>query len=163
MSEFDDFSSEHSQRSANSKRLAEDTRPEWAVLKQEASRFAIDGKEFDGNKFEWAPYPSYYPDFLKLGYVSATFISREANGVLSFQIRLTRRPLEPGKLWADEESPLNTIEWSLKTAIEEDEIVWDVRGLDQKFSSAALAEKIAVELSKYHLAYRKHYENWSAA
>jgi hypothetical protein len=51
----------------------------------------------------------------------------------------------------------------LKTAIEEDEIVWDVRGLDQKFSSAALAEKIAVELSKYHLAYRKHYENWSAA
>ncbi|HME34454.1 MAG TPA: hypothetical protein VKF84_04380 [Candidatus Sulfotelmatobacter sp.] len=163
MSEFEDFASEHSQRVENAKRLDSDTKPEWEILKQEAARFAAEGKEFDGEKFEWAPYAAYYPDFLKLGNVAATFLSRGTNGPRDFRIRLTRRPEAPGTMWVDEKSPLNTIEWSLKTSIQSDGIVWSVAEMNEAFSTAALAEKVAVELSKYHLAYKKYYENWSAA
>jgi len=164
MSEFDDFAMEHLRDKENRKRLVEDTKPEWAVLKGLTSRFAIDGKEFDGNKFEWAPYTAYHPEFLKLGDVAATFLSREEEGTpRNCRVRFSRRPLEPGRMWIDEKSPLEAIEWSLCAVIDGDSIAWEVAELDQTLSSEALAEKIAVELSKYHLAYKKHYDNWSVA
>jgi hypothetical protein len=164
MSEFEDFANEHRQRTENAKRLDSDTKPEWEILKQEAARFAVEGKEFDGEKFEWAPYPAYYPDFLKLGNVAATFLYREILSAPDFRIRLTRRPEAPGTMWAGgEKSPLNAIEWSLRTSIQSDGIVWTIAEMNEAFSTAALAEKVAVELSKYHLAYKKYYENWGAA
>jgi hypothetical protein len=162
MSEFDDFAIKHAQARENSNRLAQDTRPEWAILKQEASLFSQD-KEFDGRKFEWAPYKAYYPDFLRLDNVAATFVSRETPGSTDYRIRFTRRAAEPGRMWHDEESPLNTIEWSLKTVIEGDNILWVITGSDEKYKSAALVDRIAVELSKYHLAYKRHYDNWLIA
>lgn len=163
MPAFEEFANEHSERKVKAKRLTEDTKPEWEMLKLETSRFATEDKDFDSQKFEWAPYQAYYPDFLKLGNVAATFLSREGTGASDFRIRFTRRPQEPGRIWVDEKSPLNTIEWSLKPAIEEDVIVWAVAEMNQTFSSAALADKIAVELSKYHLAYKTYYENRGAA
>jgi hypothetical protein len=56
-----------------------------------------------------------------------------------------------------------TPEWSLEPVIEGESLAWSVPELRETLSSAALAEKIAIELSKYHAAYEEAYGRWPAA
>ncbi|HEY2498276.1 MAG TPA: hypothetical protein VGK24_14525 [Candidatus Angelobacter sp.] len=163
--DFDKFIQEHSQEQQGREKLSQETKPEWAVLKGLVSRFALDGKEFSGHKFEWAPYAASRSEFLRLNDVAVIFLDQgERNGVpLNCRVRFTRRPLEPGRMWVDNEAPLEPLEWSLEPQIEGENLVWSVPKLGATLSSANLAEKIAIELSKYHAAYEKAYGRWSAA
>jgi hypothetical protein len=161
--DFDSFAQRQSQNEEmqrqNHERLAKETKPEWSVLKGLTSRFALDGKEFGGYKFEWSPYSAMYPDFLRLKDVAVTFLDRgERNGVpQNCRIRFTRRPLEPGRAWVDDETPLEPLDWSLEPRIVGESLVWFVAELREAVSSADLAEKIAIELSKYHATYEEAY------
>jgi hypothetical protein len=140
--------------------LAPDVKPEWAVLKGLVSRFAIDEKKFDGHKLEWSPYQSMWPEFLRLNDVAAIFSDGGSAYVVlqDCKVRFARRPLKSGgEIWMDTESPLDQIEWSLNPVAKGDSVAWYVPELQKTFSSAALAEQIAIELSKYHTAYQEAY------
>lgn len=153
---FDDFARRQEIQQQNHERLAKETKPEWSVLKGLVSRFALDGKEFSGYKFEWTPYSA--PEFLGLGNVAAMFLDQgERNGVPQrCRVRFARRPLEPGRQWVNE-TPVEPLEWSLEPVIEGESLAWSIPRLKLTLSSADLAEKIAIELSKYHTAYE---ESW---
>jgi hypothetical protein len=159
--DFDAFAQRQSQNEEiqrqNHERLTKETRPEWSVLKGLTSRFALDSKEFGGYKFEWAPYSAVYPDFLRLKDVAVTFLDRgERNGgPQNCRVRFARRPLEPGRVWVDDEEPLEPLEWSLGPTIEGERLAWHVAELGETLSSADLAEKVAIALCKYHAAYEE--------
>ena len=123
-------------------------------------RFALDEKQFDGYKFEWTPYQSMWPEFLRLNDVPAIFSDRGSAYVVlqDCKVRFARRPLKSGgEFWQDAESPLDQIEWSLNPVAKGDSVVWYVPELQKTLSSAALAEQIAIDLSRYHTAYQKAY------
>jgi hypothetical protein len=165
---FDDFAQQQSVSEANERRdrarLAQETKPEWAVLKGLVSRFALDGKEFGGHKFEWAPYPASRPEFLRLKDVAVTFLDQgERNGVpQNCRVRFTRRPLKPLEMWVDDEFSPPPLDWSLNPVIQGESIGWLVPEVGAGFSSADLAEKIAIELSRYHSKYEDAYSRWRA-
>jgi hypothetical protein len=167
--DFDQFAQQHSRNreieQQNRESLARETKPEWAVLKGLVSRFALDGKEFGGHKFEWSPYSASGYEFLRLKDVAVTFSDRgDRNGVpQNCRVRFTRRPLESGRMWVDDEPPLEPLEWSLGPVIESESLAWSVPELRETLSSADLAEKIVIELSKYHAAYEEAYGRWPAA
>jgi len=155
---FDEFAQGYSQNQHNRERLTTEAASEWVVLKGFVSQFAKDGREFGGQKFEWLPYP--HSEYLCLSYVAAALLDRTeriGGAAKKFCVRFDRRPLGSGRVWADEKSRLEALEWSLKPTIEGEDIVWSVRELEETFSSAALANKIAIELSKYHVSYEDAY------
>ena len=162
---FDDFAQRHSEDQQNLARLANETKPEWAVLKGLTSRFALDSKEFEGHRFEWVTHSPVSPDCLILDYVAAIFLDHgEKNGVpQGCRVLFTRKPLASNQVWAEDESRVAPQTWSLEPAIEGDSLVWSVRELGERLSSADLAEKIAIELAKYHKTYKAAYDNWTAA
>jgi hypothetical protein len=104
-------------------------------------------------------HSAMWPEFLRLKDVAVTFLDRgERNGVpQNCRIRFTRRPLEPGRAWVDNETPLAPLEWSLEPVIEGENLAWYVPELGETFSPADLAEKIAIELCNYHTAYEEAY------
>jgi hypothetical protein len=156
---FDDFMEGRNNRARDEAMLAKETMPEWIVLKGLASQFALDGKEFGGHNFEWAPYPAPYPEFLRLDQVAATFLHHGTkNGIpLECQVHITRRPLKSGEVWISGDSPLEPIEWSLVPEMRDGTVLWRIPELGKTFSSAELAEKIAIELSRYQEAYVEAY------
>ncbi len=136
------------------------------MLKGLVSRFALDNKEFLGYKFEWSPYPAPRSEFLKLNNVAVTFTDGGVkNGVLlNCRVHFARRPLKPGgETWASENSALDPIAWSLEPVMQGDSVAWWIPELRKTLSSADLAEKIAIELSRYHAAYEEAYGRTGAA
>jgi hypothetical protein len=159
---FDDFAEGRNKRARDEAMLARETMPEWTVLKGLVSQFALDGKEFGGHRFEWAPYSARYPDFLRLDQVAATFLDRGTkNGMpQDCQIHIARRQLKSGEVWISGDSPLEPIDWSLAPEMRDDTVLWRIiPELEKMFSSAELAEKIAIELSKYQEAYAEAYRH----
>jgi hypothetical protein len=158
--EFDSFARQQEELEQQRRNLVSDVKPEWAVLKGLVSRFALDEKKFDGYKFEWTPYQSMWPEFLRLNDVAAIFSDRGSAYVVlqDCKVRFARRPLKSGgEFWQDAESPLDQIEWSLNPVARGDSVAWYVPELQKTLSSSALAEQIAIELSRYHTAYQKAY------
>jgi hypothetical protein len=153
---FDDFAEERNNRARDEAMLASAAMPEWGVLKGLVSQFALDGKGFGGHRFEWAPYP----EFLRLDQVAATFSHHGArNGVpQDCQVHIARRQLNSGEIWVSGDSPLDPIEWSLVPEMRDEIVLWRIPELGGKtFTSAQLAEKIAIEFSKYQEAYAEAY------
>jgi len=157
--DFDDFAQKHSDLERARNRIPQEARAEWSVLKGLAQRFALDKQDFNGNTFEWVLFHGAPPEFLRLKDVAAGFFHYgELNGVpQDCRIRFSRRPLGPNEIWSDEYSPLDPVEWTLETTIAAGEFVWLIPQLGEALSSADLAEKVAIELSKYHLLYERHY------
>jgi hypothetical protein len=157
---FDDFARQHEEGKQQRRKLAPEVKPEWAVLKGLVSQFALDERRFDGHDLEWTPYKSMWPEFLRLNDVAAIFSDGGSAHVVlrDCKVRFARRPLKSsGEKWAHDESALDQIEWSLNPVPQDDSVVWYVPELKRSFSSAALAEQIAIELSKYHTAYQEAY------
>lgn len=168
--DFDQFAQQHSRskeiEQQNRERLAQETKSEWAVLQGLVSRFGLDDKEFGGNKFKWAAYSASRAEFLRLKDVAVTLLDQgERNGVpQNCRVRFTRRPLEPGHVWAESKEPLEPLEWSLEPVIKGERLAWSVLELRETLSSGDLAEKIAIQLSKYHVAYERTVTGrWPAA
>jgi hypothetical protein len=151
MAEFDDFADELARKNEDRKRLERDTKPEWIVLQGFTEALAQDAK---GDARE---------PRLVLDCVAATFMSREVNGVPEgCRVVFDRRPAGEGKLWHLERSPLNRLTWSLRPTIKDDAIMWSVvEGFEdgKPFSSFEFAQKIGIELAKFHLAYNARVEN----
>ncbi len=154
---FDQFVQNEKLKKQKSERLAKETKHEWSALKESVSRFASEGKEFDGHKFEWATSPTSR-QFLRLNNVAAMFLDQgERNGVpQNCKVRFTRKPPGPREAY-EGESPLQPLDWSLEPEFPDKNFVWRVAKLGETLSSAALVQKIAIELSKYHAAYEKAY------
>jgi hypothetical protein len=131
------------------------------VLKGLVSRFALDGKEFGGHKFEWSPYSASGYEFLRLKDVAVTFSDRgDRNGVpQTCRARFTSEAGGVGPHVGGRQPPL---EWSLDPVIEGESVAWSIPELRETLSSADLAEKIAIELSKYHAAYEEAHGRWPA-
>ncbi len=164
MAEFDDFADELARKEEARTKLEKDTKPEWAVLQGFTEALAQDGKGIEGIKFEWVP--DTCEPRLVLDCVAATLLSRDGSGVQTFRVYFNRRPAGVNRMWVDEESPLTPLTWTLQPAIEDDSIKWFVlEGFEdgKRFSSFDMAQKIGIELAKFHLAYKNHYENWSPA
>ena len=161
MTEFDDFADEMARREQDRRRLERDTKPEWIVLQGFAQSLAQDGKGIEGCKFEWVS--DLREPRLVLDCVAATFLSQEINGVpIKCRVVFDRRPAGDGKAWHLERSPLNRLTWSLKPVISDDAVMWSVvEGFEdgKPFSSFDFAQKIAIELAKFHLAYNARIEN----
>jgi len=162
---FDEYARRHSEGQANRERLAKETKSEWSILKSFAAAFATDGKEFVGQKFQWAPYPSSQCEWLLLDSVGATFLDHgEMNGVpRDCRVYFDRRPPGPSAVWLEEDSPVASQVWNLEPEIQGESFVWSVPELGETYSSMDLADRIARELGEYHKKYEEHYHRWPAA
>ncbi|HTD25058.1 MAG TPA: hypothetical protein VK738_20585 [Terriglobales bacterium] len=157
---FDEFAEQKSQEVEGRKVIERETKPEWAMLKGLTESLALDGKGIDPHKFEWA---SGGAPRLILDHVAASFLHRERNGLpQDCRVRFDRRPPGLGKMYLEEESPLTPVVWDLKPVAVDEHVCWFIAELgDAPLSSSELADQIAVQLAKFHLAYKRHYEHWS--
>jgi hypothetical protein len=136
--------------------VAEGTKAEWQRLK-DAARSVTAGRTVDGNHFEWSPYGAYYPDFLRLKDVAASFYDRgERNGVpQACSIRFDRRSPEPNAMFLENKSPVPAEVWSLEPRADGKTVIWWVKELGRNFTSAELASQIAIRLVKQYEAYER--------
>ena len=134
--------------------IAEGTKVEWQHLK-DVARSLTAGKAVDGNEFEWSPYYAYYPDFLRLKDVAASFYDRgERNGIpQACSIRFDRRAPAPNSVFLEDQSPIPSEVWSLEPRAEGKAVVWWVNELGKSFTSVELASQIAIRLVKQYEAY----------
>lgn len=159
---FDDFANKHEQDRKDRERLSNDSASEWVVLKGFTEALATDGKPFDGQTLEWVS--DEYEPRLVIGSVAAAFYDRRKNGrPVEFHIRFDRKPAGPSRVWSDN-NPLVATDWTLLPSINGDDIEWMVAELNAelntrvRFSSAELANQIAIKLGKIHLEYKNYYE-----
>lgn len=156
--ELDQFLSERKAQQRDHKTaeevVVEGTAREWQRLK-DVTRILTAGKEVDGHKFEWAPYSGYYPDFLRLNDVAASFYDRgERNGVpQGCSIRFDRRSPEPNAIFLDDKSPVAPEVWSLEPRAKGTTVVWSVKEMGKTLTSAELAAQVAIRLVKQYEAY----------
>jgi hypothetical protein len=157
---FDEFAEQKSQELEDRKVLARETKPEWEMLKGLTESLALDGKGIEPHTFEWA---SDGAPRLILDHVAASFLHRERNGVpQDCRVRFDHSPAGPGKMYIEEESPLTPVVLDLKPVAVGEHVCWFIAELgDTPLSSSELADQIAVQLAKFHLAYKMHYEHWS--
>jgi hypothetical protein len=156
---FDEFAEQNSQRLRDRNVIERETKPEWEMLKGLTESLALDGKGIEPHIFEWA---SDGAPRLILAHVAASFLYREGSGVpQDYRVRFDRRPAGPGKVYLEEESPLTPVVWSLKPVAVGEHVSWSIAELGDPLSSSELADQIAVQLAKFHLAYKTHYDNWS--
>jgi hypothetical protein len=159
---LDDFSRKHSQEEADRQRLANETTPEWSILKGFASDFA--GRVVVGHKFQWVSDPTTGVEFLALNHVAAMFSHTEINGITSnCRVRFDRRSPEPGRMYIENRSEVSPKEWSLLPSIEYAAVVWFVPELGEMHSSMDLADEIAKELGEHIKRYERLYGHWPAA
>jgi len=164
---FDDFdeidSCYRATEEQNRRKLVKDAKPEWHLLKCFVSRLALEGKGYEGQKFEWASSSSQ-SDSLRLKNVTVKFQDEgERDGILTCSLRFVGLPIS-GKVGIASGSPLDPVEWSLRPVLlDEGGVGWFVCELGQTFSSTELAEEIVKELSRYYKAYQKDYKRWPAA
>jgi hypothetical protein len=160
VSDFDEFARNEEGKKEGKKqkgaKLARETKPEWAALKDFVSRFASNGKEFEGHKFQWAPYQSMRPHFLNLDNVAVVFQDvGQPNGMPQrYSVRFSLRPAGPHEQWSSFKAP-DPQEWCLEPVIEGDTFVWSVPQLGEVLSSEKLAGRIVIELCKYYTAFKK--------
>ena len=158
--EFDQFLSARNAQQSDGKTaeqiVMEGTAREWQHLKDQ-TRTLTAGKEVDGSKFEWAPYSAYYPDFLRLKEVAASFYDRgQRNGVpQDCSIRFDRRSPEPNAMFLEDQSPVPAEIWSLEPRADGTTVVWWVKKLGKELTSTALATQIAIRLVKQYEAYEQ--------
>ncbi len=159
-SEFDEFLRDREDKQNQSLTAAEvvaqGAAAEWQHLKG-ATKALTDGKAIDGNRLEWAPYRTLYPDFLQLKNVAATFIDRGTrNGIpQSCSIRFDRNASVPQGVFIEDESPIQAEIWSLEPRAESQNVVWQVKELDKSFTSSELASQVAIKLVKQYEAYER--------
>lgn len=156
--ELDQFLSEREARQGNQKTaeqiVLEGTKREWQRLK-DLTRTSTQGKSVDGNPFEWAPYSAYYPDFLRLKDVAASFYDRgERNGVLEgMRIRFDRRSPEPNAIFLEDKSPVPHEVWTLEPRANNKTVGWWVKEQGKTLTSAELAAQVAIRLVKQYEDY----------
>jgi hypothetical protein len=153
---FDDFARKHEDEKANSGRLKNETKAEWAIVQGMASQFAIDGKGIGNRQFEWKQTLTGRP-MLVLGDVAAVF---EDDGDAfrapgKTRVRFTRKPVGSGQARVDD-SPLDEETWDLEPLIRRGEFVW--QEMEAVYSAAQLADEIAKKLAQYHIDYKKAYD-----
>jgi hypothetical protein len=165
---FDDFeqidSCYRATEERNRRKLVKDAKPEWHLLKCSVSRLALEGKGYEGHKFEWSSSSSQ-SDSLRLKNVSVTFLDEgERDGILACSLQFAGMPIRRGNVAVENGSPLGPVEWFLRPVlVDEGGVGWFVCELGQTFSSAELAEEIVKELSRYYKAYEKTHKRWPAA
>jgi len=165
---FDDFheidSCYRATEEQNRRKLVKDAKPEWHQLKCFVSRLALEGKGYDGHKFEWSSSSSQ-SDSLRLKNVTVTFLDEgERDGILSCSLQFAGMALRRGDMAAANGSPPIPVEWFVRPVLlDEGGVGWFVCELGQTFSSNELAEEIVKELSKYYKLYEKAYKRWPAA
>ncbi len=146
------------------RKLVKDAKPEWHQLKCFVSRLALEGKSYDGHKFEWSSSSSQ-SDSLRLKNVSVTFLDEgERDGILSCSLQFAGMRVRRGDVGVENGSLPALVEWFLRPVLlDHGSVGWFVCELGQTFPSADLAEEIVKELSKYHKIYEQTYERWPAA
>ena len=149
---FDDFARGHEQARMTRESLAKETDAEWEILKGEVSKFAIDCKTFNGYPFSWFPEPGAAR--LVLNDVAAFLLDGGVrDGVPEgYRVRFDRRPPRPGRQFT-EDARVPATSWLLAPTIEDGEFRWSVSKQVGRKSSAELAEEIAKQLSRHHVAY----------
>jgi Fic family protein len=158
--ELDEFltsrhAQQHVQKTAE-EIIGDGTAAEWQRLK-DIARAVTAGKEVDGNKFEWAPYGAYYPDFLRLKEVAASFYDRgQRNGVpQDCSIRFDRRSPEPNAMFLEDQSPVPAEIWSVEPRVDATNVVWWIKELGKDLTSTELATQVAIRLVKQYEAYEQ--------
>jgi len=165
---FDDFneidSCYRASEEQNRRKLVTEAKPEWHQLKSFVSRLALEGKGYDGHKFEWSSSSSQ-SDSLRLKNVTVTFLDEgERDGILSCSLQFAGMPTRRSDMGVANGSPPDPIEWFLRPVLlDEGNVGWFVCELGQTFSSAELAGEILKELSSYYKVYEKTYKRWPAA
>jgi Fic family protein len=159
--EFDQFltqrEAKQSGQTDSQNLLIKGVAPAWRRLK-DTTKAMTAGKQVDGNPFEWAPYDAYYPDFLQLKDVAASFFDRGSrDGVLQgCSIRFDRRAAASGTTFIDD-SPIKPETWSLEPKVVDGQIVWSVKELEKTFTSVELASQVAIRLVKQYELYERAY------
>jgi hypothetical protein len=157
MTDFDEFlrtrNELQSAQGSDTTLLAAEAMNEWHRLKDRA-REITDGKALGSEKFEWAPYPAPYPDFLKLKDVAATFISPRIAGdsQRDFRITFARRPLRANEMWVDDD-PIPPKPWLLTLEVSSGLFYWSLKNNVAKRTTEEFAIHIAQELVEYYEAY----------
>jgi len=79
----------------------------WSQLKKSVHDLAA-GESYDGEPFQWSPYPAPYPEFLLVRIRMWRLVSMIAvceKGIpQNCMIRFGRRPLSPNNIWSDDEA-----------------------------------------------------------
>lgn len=156
--EFDHFLNERKAQQGEQKTaeqiISEGAAHEWQRLKA-MTRSLTAGKEVDGNPFEWSPYGAYYPDFLRLKEVAASFFDRGVrNGVpQGCSIRFDRRSPEPNAMFLEEKSPVAAEVWALEFQTDGRAVIWWVKELGKSLTSAELAAQVGIRLVKQYESY----------
>jgi hypothetical protein len=152
---FDDFARRRNEEQRKRERLANEIGSEWEILKGFVSQFALDRRSIEGYTFAWVPDLSGRP-LLVLNFVSAMLFGGERVGVPSdFRIVFSRKPAGSSEAYPDD-SPVPPKTWQLTADIVNDNFVWRVNN-DGGRSSTEIADAIAEELARYHIAYEQAY------
>jgi len=157
MTDFDEFLRKRNElRSAqggDTTLLAAEAMNEWQRLKDRVREITC-GKALGSEKFEWAPYPAPYPDFLKLKDVAATFIAYRVAGNLQqdFRITFARRPLRANEMWIDDD-PIPPKAWLLTLEVTNGLFYWSLKQDAAKRTTEEFAIHVAQELVEYYEAY----------
>jgi Fic family protein len=161
-SEFEDFLSEReakqNQLRSAGEVVARGAEAEWQRLK-DATKALTAGKIIDGNRFEWAPYSTPYPDFLQLKDVAATFIDGGTRNEIpqTRSIRFDRTASGPKGVFLEGKSPVPVEVWSLEPRAEGQKVVWHVKELGKAFKSSELASQVAIRLVRQYEAYERSF------
>lgn len=148
---FDDFSREHDQEKGEHERVTTEAGSQWKLLMSLASRFAGEGKAFDGHSFSW----SEGLHSLILGAVAARF---NKGGSIpnapgrGYSVTLCRAPRSGEFL---DEPPIRDETLSLELQFKDEAFAWSVINCESSLSPEVLIVEIARRLSKYHLEYEK--------
>jgi hypothetical protein len=161
MTNFDEFlqkrNAAESMKARDTTLLFSDAGNEWQQLKDRV-REITEGKALGVEKFEWSPYPSPYPDFLKLKDVAATFIAKVAAGspAQNFRVVFSRRPLRADDVvreeWSDED-PIPARTWLLNLESSKGIFYWSQKQSAVKWATEGFAGYIAQQLVEYYEAY----------
>ncbi len=126
---------------------------EWLRLKQKVRELA-DGESYDGEPFQWSPYPAPYPDFLAVKNLSVSFLDRGMRGGIpqNCMIVFGRRPILPNQVWSDDEA-LPAEVWHLNPLGQEGRVAWSITELKKSFPTSELADEILIQFIKYYERY----------
>lgn len=142
--------------------LAEQTKPEWEMLKGLTQSIAMDGQEIEGQEFEWMA--DLREPCLVMQWVAAIFENHLNKGIpIDCRIRFDRKPIRTSVIWADDNPPPPVI-WRLTPVPMDDAVFWACpEQWSAPISSFELSRKAAAKLVRYHLAYLQHYKGWHRA
>ena len=157
MTDFDEFLRKRNEvktaEAQDTSTLLADQGKEWQRLKDQLRQITA-GKRLGTDPFEWSPYPSPYPDFLKLKGVAVIFATPRV-GILmpqTYRVVFARRPLRANEVWIDDE-PVSAIHWLPILKPAKGTLYWEVKEQDLRLRTSEFAVKIAERLVEYFDAY----------